>query len=66
MKTYARIRKQYPKANVGKVILGITFKQLMRIRELQAKGLIAQDFNTYRYDEYKAIILDLKAKGLIQ
>jgi hypothetical protein len=38
----------------------------MRISELKAKGLIAQDFNTYRYDEYKAMILDLKAKGLIQ
>jgi hypothetical protein len=66
MKTYARIRKPYAKAQHGTTIMGISFAQCMRISELKAKGLIAQDFNTYRYDEYKAMILDLKAKGLIQ
>jgi hypothetical protein len=66
MKTYARIRKRYATAQgSGNTIMGITFQQLMRIRELQAKGLIPQEFNTYRYDEYKAMILGLKAKGLI-
>jgi hypothetical protein len=66
MRTYARLRKPYAQAKGGKTIVGITFKQLMRIRELQAKGLVAQDFNTYEYEVYKAMILDLKAKGLIQ
>jgi hypothetical protein len=66
MKTYARIKRPYAKAKGGKTIIGITFKQLVRIGELKAKGLIAQDFYTYEYEVYKTMILDLKAKGLIQ
>ena len=66
MKTYARIRKPYAKVQGVKTIIGITLEQYMRIAELKAKGLIAKDFHTYEYQVYKAMILDLKAKGLIQ
>jgi hypothetical protein len=66
MKTYARIKRPYAQAKGGKTIIGITFKQLVRIGELKAKGLIPQDFYTYEYEVYKTMILDLKAKGLIQ
>lgn len=66
MKTYARIRKPYAKAQGGKAVLGITFQQAVRLMELKEKGLVAKDFTTFKYDEYKAVILDLKAKGLIQ
>lgn len=65
MKTYLRVKNKYEKKAKGNVILGINFKQAMRITELKAKGLIPQNFYTYKYEEYKAMILDLKAKGLI-
>ena len=66
MKVYARVKKQYAKAQFGTSTMGITIQQCLRIGELKAKGLIPKEFNTYKYDEYKAMILDLKAKGLIQ
>lgn len=64
MKIYARVKK-YGNQNTGNVVRAINFQQQMRLTELKAKGLIPQDFKTYKYDEYKAIILELKAKGLI-
>ena len=66
MKTYARDKKKYAKTQVVKTILGITLKQAIRLNELKEKGLVAKDFYTFKYDEYKTIILDLKVKGLIQ
>lgn len=68
MKTYLRVKNKYGNQNrgYGNVVRAINFKQAIRLTELKAKGLIPQNFYTYKYDEYKAIILDLKAKGLIE